>query len=193
MKHRLWPIHKGGEPRRSLCPPTTWKRYAPLWNATTPPDPNWTAESMPGCLSCVPFRPASTLPMSAARPLLPPTPRRSASPGACFEEIVGWLEGADAASLTHGELEDDLDRRGRHLLLQLLQDHLDLRARQEQRTDVVDAHGVRHGSVEAGHNLTLATVFGEVNVNSVSWLLQENVSIRRERVACGAQRYGPSS
>lgn len=87
---------------------------------------------------------------------------------ACFEELVGWLGGADAASLTHGELEDDLDRRGRHLLLRLLQDHLDLRARQEQRTDVVDSDGVRHGSVEAGHCRTLATIFGEVTVERLA-------------------------
>ena len=107
--------------------------------------------------------------MSAARTATSPDAPAFGESRACFEEIVGWLEGADAASLTHGELEDDLDRRGRHLLLQLLQDHLDLRARQEQRTDVVDAHGVRHGSVEAGHNRTLATVFGEVNVERLAY------------------------
>jgi hypothetical protein len=60
---------------------------------------------------------------------------------ACFEDIVGWLEGTEAASLSHGELEDDLDRRGRELLRRLLQDHLDLRAAREERVEVIDADG----------------------------------------------------
>ena len=107
--------------------------------------------------------------MSAARPVTSPDASAFGKSRACFEEIVGWLEGADAASLTHGELEDDLDRRGRHLLLGLLQDHLDLRARQEQRTDVVDPDGVRHGSVEAGHCRTLATIFGKVTVERLAY------------------------
>jgi hypothetical protein len=88
---------------------------------------------------------------------------------ASFEKIVGWLEGADAATLTHGELEDDLDHRGRELLRRLLQDHLDLRARREQRTEVVDAAGVSHSSIETGHQRTLATVFGTVTVERLAY------------------------
>jgi hypothetical protein len=88
---------------------------------------------------------------------------------ACFVQIVGWLEGTDASSLTHGELEDDLDRRGRELLRLLLQDHLDLRARREQRTEVIDSDGLSHGSVEAGHKRTLATVFGAVSVERLAY------------------------
>ena len=34
----------------------------------------------------------------------------------CFEEALGWLGGNDAAALTHAELEDQLDCRGRELL-----------------------------------------------------------------------------
>ena len=86
-----------------------------------------------------------------------------------FEEIVGWLDGTDAASLTHGELEDDLDHRGRELLRVLLQDHLDLRARREQRVTLVDAEAVSRRSVEAGHNRTLTTVFGTVTVERLAY------------------------
>jgi hypothetical protein len=107
--------------------------------------------------------------MSAARTATSPDASAFGESRAGFEEIVGWLEGADTASLTHGELEDDLDRRDRHLLLRLLQDHLDLRARQEQRADVVDSGGVRHGSAEAGHCRTLATIFGEVTVERLAY------------------------
>jgi hypothetical protein len=88
---------------------------------------------------------------------------------ACFEEIVSWLEGTDAPCLTHGELEDDLDHRGRELLRLLLQDHLDLRARREQRAEVIDGDGVSHGSVEAGHRRTLVTVFGAVTVDRLAY------------------------
>jgi hypothetical protein len=107
--------------------------------------------------------------MSAARTATSPDATAFGGSRACFEEIVGWLEGTDAACLTHGELEDDLDHRGRELLRRLLQDHLDLRARREQRTEVSDADGVNHGSVEAGHKRTLATVFGDVAVERLAY------------------------
>ncbi len=77
--------------------------------------------------------------------------------------------GAEAASASHGELEEDLDRRGRELLRRLLQDHLDLRARREERTEVVDHDGVGHASVEAGHTRRLATVFGMVSVERLAY------------------------
>jgi hypothetical protein len=88
---------------------------------------------------------------------------------ACFEDVVSWLEGTDAASLAHGELENVLDRRGRELLCQLLQDHLDLRATREERVEVVDVDGVTHGSVEGGHTRRLATVFGAVTVGRLAY------------------------
>lgn len=54
----------------------------------------------------------------------------------------GWAQhfadvGFDARALSHADLEDDLDRRGRDLLRRLLQDHLDLRAQREGRVEVV--------------------------------------------------------
>jgi len=99
------------------------------------------------------------------------SPNASAFGGsrARFEDIAGWLEGTDAGSLSHGELEDDLDRRGRELLCCLLQDHLDLRATREERVEVTTVHGVTHGSVEAGHTRPLATVFGVVNVERLAY------------------------
>ena len=81
---------------------------------------------------------------------------------ACFEDIVGWLEASEADSLSHSELEDDLDRRGRELLRRLLQDHLELRAQREERVEVAAVKGVTHGSVEAGHTRALTTLFGTV-------------------------------
>jgi hypothetical protein len=86
-----------------------------------------------------------------------------------FEDIAGWLDGTEAASLAHGELEDDLGRRGQDLLRRLLQDHLDLRARREERVEVVGAEGAARGSVEAGHTRLLTTVFGAVGVERLAY------------------------
>lgn len=89
---------------------------------------------------------------------------------ACFEELVGWLEGTEAAELSHGELEDELDRRGRELLRRMLQGQLDLRALQEERVgEVRDAEGVRHGAVETGHVRALSTLFGGVSVTRLAY------------------------
>ena len=60
-----------------------------------------------------------------------------------FDVIVGWLAGGDAAGLTHAELEHGLATDGREFLQRLLQDHLDLRAREEARAqEVVDGAAV---------------------------------------------------
>ena len=45
-----------------------------------------------------------------------------------FEQVVGFLGGAEAASMTHAELEDRLSADAREVFRQLFQDHVDLRA-----------------------------------------------------------------
>jgi hypothetical protein len=87
-----------------------------------------------------------------------------------FERIVGWLEGTDAGQLAHGELEERLDVEGRELLRQMLQNHLDLRARREPRLEaVVGADGVARRSVETGHERGLLSVFGKVEVTRLAY------------------------
>ncbi len=82
-----------------------------------------------------------------------------------FEDVLAFLEGEQATTLSHGELEAHLQVAGRQLLCQLLQDHLDLRAHHEVRLEAVaDADGVPRGTVEAGHERALTTVFGQVTV-----------------------------
>jgi hypothetical protein len=88
----------------------------------------------------------------------------------CFEEALGWLESGEVATLSHAELEDQLDRRGRELLRRMFQDHLGLRAATEHRLDaVLDAEAVTHGAVETGHRRGLATIFGEVAVPRLAY------------------------
>ncbi len=87
-----------------------------------------------------------------------------------FETVAAWLEGAESAALPHAELEARLEVESRELFRQLLQDHLDLRAQRERRlAGVVGADGVVRGSVEAGHQRRLATVFGEVSVERIAY------------------------
>jgi hypothetical protein len=83
----------------------------------------------------------------------------------CFEQLLAWLEGDETAVMSHGKLEDELESRGRELLRRMLQDHLTLRAANEPRlTAVTDNAGVVHTAVETGHRRTLASVFGQVQV-----------------------------
>jgi hypothetical protein len=86
-----------------------------------------------------------------------------------FDTVLGFLDGTDAAVLSHSQLEDRLDVEGRQLLRQLFQDHLELRAVRESRVEVTDADGVRRGRVETGHTRGLATIFGQVAVTRLAY------------------------
>lgn len=96
-----------------------------------------------------------------------------------FEELLAWLHGSDAAELSHSELEDQLDTRGRELLRQLYQGQLDLRTLAEQRVTVIDTEGVRHGSVESGHVRPLGTVFGTVQVTRLAYRHRGHANVYR--------------
>jgi hypothetical protein len=89
---------------------------------------------------------------------------------ACFAEPEEWLSGPGAGRLTHAELEEQLDARGRELLRLLHQDHLDLRAaREERRAGVTGADGITRTRAETGHQRGLITVFGEVTVTRMAY------------------------
>src|SRR5665647_2665340 len=95
-----------------------------------------------------------------------------------FETVLAWLEGGKAATLSHGELEEQLQIDARLLFRQLLQDHLDLRAHNEPRIGHVnDARGVPRPSAETGHTRTLATVFGQVDVERIAYRRRGNANL----------------
>jgi hypothetical protein len=88
----------------------------------------------------------------------------------CFAELEEWLASEDAAGLQHGELEEQLDVRGRELLRQLFQDRLDLTAaREERRHDVTGQDGVVRTRAEKGRARPLVTRFGEVTVSRIAY------------------------
>ncbi len=87
-----------------------------------------------------------------------------------FASLLGFLDGADAAGLSHSELEERLDRDGRELLRRLLADHLALRTLREQRLEhVIGDEGIKRGRVESGHARALETVFGTVTVGRLAY------------------------
>ena len=89
---------------------------------------------------------------------------------ALFSELIGWLAGEQARDLEHSQLEARLAEDGRELLRALLQDHLDLRASDEQRLElVVGADGIRRPNVERAHERELQSVFGGVQVRRLSY------------------------
>jgi hypothetical protein len=82
-----------------------------------------------------------------------------------FERVLSWLDGDEAADLSHGELQERLQVDARELFRQLLPDHLDLRARTEARlADVMDEARAPRTTAETWHTRAPATVFGEVEV-----------------------------
>ena len=90
----------------------------------------------------------------------------------CFAELEEWLASEDAAGLQHGELEEQLDVRGRELLRRLFQDRLDLTAAREvRRHDVTGQDGVPRTRAEKGRTRPLVTRFGQVTVSRIAYRL----------------------
>ena len=89
---------------------------------------------------------------------------------AAFAELLDFAGGQAATTLDHAALEEQLTARGRELLRQLYQDHLDLRGQRERRlAAVTDAQGVSRRIVERDHERILATVFGDVTVRRLAY------------------------
>lgn len=78
-----------------------------------------------------------------------------------FDLLIAELAAPAADELTHAGLEELCERRGRAVLRQLLQDHLDLRTLREEARLSADHPA---GRLERGHHRLLATVVGTVTV-----------------------------
>jgi hypothetical protein len=89
--------------------------------------------------------------------------------------LADELAGPAAAGLTACELEEFIDEESRKAVLQLLQDHYDLRAlREEQRAGkhpapVAGTDGITRTRLETGHARHLATLSGTVKVTRCAW------------------------
>ena len=89
-----------------------------------------------------------------------------------FEQVLVFASGEQAAGLSHGEMETQLQERMRELGRRVYQDWLDQQCEAEQRESVVDADGVQRRVVERGHDRGLATVFGPVTHKRMAYRRQ---------------------
>ncbi len=92
-----------------------------------------------------------------------------AGPAVQFAGRVSWAA-EEARFPDHGEREDVLGQEGRELQRRLLEATFALDAAREKRPEapVISAAGIRHGTVEAGHERGVASVFGPVRVSRMA-------------------------
>ena len=89
-----------------------------------------------------------------------------------FSELTGRLASGEVLAMQHGDLERLLDREGREVLRQLLQDHIDLRGPGTAEQDVVGAGGVRRTQTRLRER-HLKTLFGTVGVSRVGYAVRD--------------------
>jgi len=87
---------------------------------------------------------------------------------ATFGALEAFLGSPEAGSMAHSELERTLEQRGRALLCQLLQAHLDVRGPGEAAGPVVGADAVPRPAARV-HARGLETTFGAVEVARVGY------------------------
>lgn len=85
-----------------------------------------------------------------------------------FERIVGYLDSREASSMTHSELERELEKKGRELMRTLLQEHLDNRGPGQCDQPVEGAEGVERSRVRLQER-KLETIFGTVSVERAGY------------------------
>lgn len=85
-----------------------------------------------------------------------------------FTELTARLSSRETLAMTHGDLERLLDKDGRELIRQLLQDHLDYRGTGEVRSDVLGARDVRRPHARLRER-KLETIFGTVTVTRTGY------------------------
>jgi len=91
-----------------------------------------------------------------------------AEAGEEFRQIERYLKSEEACSLSHSDLERELEKRGRELMRKLYQAHLDVRGPGEAAGPVKGSDGVVREQ-ERVHERGLETVFGEVTVQRTGY------------------------
>jgi hypothetical protein len=92
-----------------------------------------------------------------------------AGPAEQFAGLLAWTAD-ESGYLDHGEREQVIGEEGRELQRRLLAATFALdSAREERAGQVTSAAGIRHGTVEAGHERGVASVFGPVRVSRMAY------------------------
>jgi hypothetical protein len=91
-----------------------------------------------------------------------------AGPAEQFAGLLSWA-GEEARFLDHGEREEVIGQEGRELQRRLLEATFAIDSAREERPEpVVSAAGIRHGTVEPGHERGVESVFGPVRVSRMA-------------------------
>jgi len=85
-----------------------------------------------------------------------------------FEHIVGYLDSEEASSMTHSELERELEKSGRELMRIMLQEHLDNRGPGHCEKPVSGSDGIDRSRLRL-QDRKLETVFGTVSVERAGY------------------------
>ena len=85
-----------------------------------------------------------------------------------FEHIVGYLDSEEASSMTHSDLERELEKRGRELMRIMLQEHLDKRGPGHCERPVSGSDGNERSRLRLQER-KLETVFGTVSVERAGY------------------------
>ena len=92
-----------------------------------------------------------------------------AGPVGQFSSMAVWAA-QDAGRLDHGEREKVIEDSGRELQRQLLEATFTIDCAREERTGpVTSAAGIRHGSVEKGHDRGVVSIFGPVRAERLAY------------------------
>lgn len=92
-----------------------------------------------------------------------------AGPVEQFSTMLTWTA-EQAASLDHGQREQTLEESGRELQRRLLQATFAIDCAREERVgEVTSAAGIRHGTVEKGHERGVVSIFGPVRAARLAY------------------------
>jgi len=85
-----------------------------------------------------------------------------------FEEVLKYLDSKQADELTHSVLERELEKQGRELMRQLLQEHLDARGPGKATAEVRGADGTQRSQIRLQERY-LETIFGTVEIQRAGY------------------------
>jgi hypothetical protein len=93
-----------------------------------------------------------------------------------FEDIVRSLDSDEARSMTHSDLERELEKKSRELMRKLLQEHLESRGPGKCAQAIQGSDGVERSRVRP-HERKLETIFGTVSVERTGYGHERNRSL----------------
>ncbi len=100
-----------------------------------------------------------------------------AGPAGQFASMLTWTA-QEAGGLDHGDREKEIAESGRELQRRLLEATFTIDAGCEERVEqVTSVAGIRHGTVEKGHDRGVVSIFGPVRVSRLAYRNRREASL----------------